>query len=154
MTKTHQQTKAALWALCQAYVQKRIDTARQAMEAAQEAANSESKSSAGDKYETGRAMAQLERDRHAQLLAEAQKVERELTQINIDKTYETIQPGSLTITSRGLFFISIGAGKLTIDGVDYFAVSAASPIASALLGHRVNDTITFNKLAYQILTVS
>lgn len=54
------------------------------MEGAQEAANSESKSSAGDKYETGRAMAQLERDRHAQLLAEAQKVERELTQLNIE----------------------------------------------------------------------
>lgn len=141
-------------ALCQAYIQKRIDTARQAMEAAQEAANSESKSSAGDKYETGRAMAQLERDRHAQLLAEAQKVERELTQINIDKTYETVQPGSLVITNRGLFFISIGAGKLTVDGVDYFAVSAASPIASALVGRKANETITFNKMVYQVMEVS
>ena len=140
--------------MCQAYVQKRIDTARQAMEAAQEAANSESKSSAGDKYETGRAMAQLERDRHAQLLAEAQKVERELTQINMDKTYETVQPGSLVVTNRGLFFVSIGAGKLTLDGVDYFAVSAASPIASALVGCRANNTITFNKLVYQVLEVS
>ncbi|GAB3728248.1 hypothetical protein GCM10028816_22980 [Spirosoma lituiforme] len=140
-------------ALCQTYVQKRIDTARQAMEAAQEAANSESKSSAGDKYETGRAMAQLERDRHAQLLAEAQKIARELKQLNIDKTYETVQPGSLASTNRGVFFISIGAGKLTIDGVDYFAVSAASPIASALVGRKTNDTVTFNKLTYQVLDV-
>ncbi|GAB3785615.1 hypothetical protein GCM10028818_47480 [Spirosoma horti] len=154
MTNLHQQTKAALFALCQAYVQKRIDTARQAMEAAQEAANSESKSSAGDKYETGRAMAQLERDRHAQLLAEAQKVERELTQLNIDKTYETVQPGSLVVTNRGLFFVSIGAGKLAVDGVDYFAVSAASPIASALVGRKANDTITFNKMVYQVIEVS
>ncbi|AKD58600.1 3-oxoacyl-ACP synthase [Spirosoma radiotolerans] len=154
MTNTHPQTKATLFALCQAYVQKRIDTAREAMEAAQEAANSESKSSAGDKYETGRAMAQLERDRHAQLLAEAQKVERELKQVNIDKTYETVQPGSLAFTSRGLFFICIGAGKLTVDGVDYFAVSAASPIASALVGRKANDAVTFNKLTYQVLEVS
>lgn len=124
------------------------------MEAAQEAANSESKSSAGDKYETGRAMAQLERDRHAQLLAEAQKIERELTQLNVDKTYETVQPGSLVVTNRGLFFISIGAGKLTVDGVDYFAVSAASPIASALVGRKAKETITFNKMVYQVMEVS
>ena len=134
-------------------MQQRIDTARQAMEAAQEAANSESKSSAGDKYETGRAMAQLERDRHAQLLAEAQKIDQELSQINPEKTYEIVQPGSLVVTNRGRFFISIGAGKLTLDGEDYFAVSSASPIGTALAGRKVNDTITFNNLTYQVLDV-
>jgi len=146
--------KQQLLLLCQKYVQQRIDTARQAMEAAQESANSEEKSSAGDKYETGRAMAQLERDRHAQLLAEARKLEGDLLRLNIDKTYETAQPGSLVTTSRGAFFISISAGKLTIDGVDYFAVSPVSPIAALLLGHRTDDTLTFNKLTYQILTIS
>ncbi|SOD97951.1 3-oxoacyl-ACP synthase [Spirosoma fluviale] len=153
MTDTHHQIKVGLFALCQRYVQKRIDTARQAMEAAQEAANSESKSSAGDKYETGRAMAQLERDRHAQLLAEAVKIERELKQLVIEKSYEIVQPGSVAITNRGLFFISIGAGKMALDGVDYFAVSAASPIGTLLAGHRVGDTVTFNKMAYQIQEV-
>ena len=59
--------KKQLYDLCQAVVQQRIDTARHAMTAAQESANEEGKSSAGDKYETGRAMAQIERDRHAHL---------------------------------------------------------------------------------------
>lgn len=154
MTTLHHSTKAELLALCLSYIQTRIDTARQAMEAAQEAANSESKSSAGDKYETGRAMAQLERDRHATLLAEARRVARDLSQINVDKGYETVQPGSLAITSRGRFFISIGAGKLTLNGVDYFAVSAASPIGTALSGRKATDTITFNKLVYELLEVA
>ena len=140
-------------ALCQTYIQKRIDTARQAMESAQEAANSESKSSAGDKYETGRAMAQNERDRNAQLLAEAKKVDGELKQLAIEKTYETVLPGSLAVTNQGLFFISIGAGRLTLDGVDYFAVSAASPIGTALAGRKANDTVTFNKMDYTLLDV-
>ncbi|GAB4055713.1 3-oxoacyl-ACP synthase [Spirosoma litoris] len=148
-----QQIKAALFAQCEVYVQLRVSTAKQAMEAAQEAANSESKSSAGDKYETGRAMAQLERDRNAQLLAEAQKVERDLKQINIDKSYTIGQPGSLIMTSRGKFFISIGAGKLTLDGTDYFAVSAASPIGIALSGRKAGDSVVFNKMTYQILEV-
>ncbi|MDB5240215.1 MAG: hypothetical protein JWP57_840, partial [Spirosoma sp.] len=55
MRASHLLLKQALHARCRHYVQQRIDTARQAMEAAQESANSESKSSAGDKYETGRA---------------------------------------------------------------------------------------------------
>ncbi|MVM38328.1 3-oxoacyl-ACP synthase [Spirosoma sp. HMF3257] len=148
-----QQIKSALFSLCEAYVQQRVSTARQAMEAAQEAANSESKSSAGDKYETGRAMAQLERDRNAQLLAEAQKLGQELNRLNIDKRYDIVQPGCLVITNRGSFFVSMSAGKLTTEGKDYFAVSAASPIAVALSGRRAGDSVVFNKMTYQILDV-
>lgn len=153
MTANGPSLKQNLYARCQQYVQQRIDTARQAMEAAQESANSEEKSSAGDKYETGRAMAQLERDRHAQLLAEARKMEQELTRLNVDKAYDTVQPGSLVTTNRGTFFVSISAGKLTIDGTDCFAVSPASPVATALTGHRAGDAVPFNKLTYQVLSV-
>ena len=147
-------TKQDLYVRCQQYVQQRIDTARQAMEAAQESANSEEKSSAGDKYETGRAMAQLERDRHAQLLAEARKMEQELTRLNVDRLYETVQPGSLVTTNQGIFFISISAGKLPVDGPGCFAVSPASPVATALAGHKAGDVVTLNKLTYQVLSVA
>ena len=141
-------------ALCQAYVQQRMDTAKQAMEAAQESANSESKSSAGDKYETGRAMAQLERDRHAQLLAEAMKLNQELTRLNVEKEYTTVQPGSLVMTNRGAFFISISAGKLTLNGIEYFAISPASPIGTVLAGRKTGESVTFNKMSYQVVDVS
>lgn len=150
----NQETKVRLFALCQQHVQQRIDTARQAMEAAQEAANSESKSSAGDKYETGRAMAQLERDRNAHLLGEAQKTAGDLSRLNIGKTYETSQPGSLVVTNRGRFFISIGVGKFTLDGTDYFAVSPSSPLGMALAGRRAGDVATFNKTAYEVLEIA
>lgn len=145
--------KQNLYARCQQYIQERISTAQQAMDAAQESANSESKSSAGDKYETGRAMAQLERDRHAQLLAEARKTEQELTRLNVEKAYDRVQPGSLVWTNRGTFFISISAGKITFDATDYFAVSPASPVATALAGHRAGDLVAFNKQTYQVLSV-
>lgn len=153
MTDNFLRVKSDLYAHCQQYVRERIETARQAMQAAQESANSESKSSAGDKYETGRAMAQNERDRHAQLLAEATKLEQELARLNIEKEYATVQPGSLVSTNRGGFFISVSAGKLTLEGAHYFAVSPASPVATALAGRRAGDSVTFNKLTYQILSV-
>ena len=153
MTVNSLTIKQSLHLRCQEYARQRMGTAQQAMDAAQESANSESKSSAGDKYETGRAMAQLERDRYAQLLAEARRMDQELTRLNIDKSYDTVQPGSLVETNRGTFFVSISAGKLTLDGVDCFAVSAASPVATALMGRRAGDIVTVNKLVYQVLSV-
>lgn len=146
--------KLHLYDRCRQYVRQRVETARQAMEAAQEAANAESKSSAGDKYETGRAMAQLDRDRHAQLLAEALKLQRDLDQISPDKPCATVGPGALVQTSRGTFFISISAGKLLHNGTEYLAVSAASPIGSALAGRSAGDVVTFNAQPYRIEQVS
>lgn len=145
-----QPIKSILYARCLAYVQERILTATEAMLSAQESANSESKSSAGDKYETGRAMAQLERDRHAQLLADAKRMLAELEKINPDTTTSVVVPGSLVQTSRGTFFLAISAGKLTHDGADYFAVSVASPIGALLMGKRVGETVVFNKMEYEI----
>ncbi len=146
--------KKQLYDLCNEVVQQRVETARQAMTAAQESANEEGKSSAGDKYETGRAMAQIERDRHAHLLADALAMARDLARINVDKLYTTVLPGSVVTTSRGLFFISIGAGKLLpANGTAVFAVSPASPVAMAMAGKTTGEDVIFNKLTYSILAV-
>jgi len=145
--------KSALYCRCQQYVQERIRTATDAMQSAQESANSESKSSAGDKYETGRAMAQLERDRHAQLLADAKRMLADLEKTASGATTSIAVPGSLVRTSRGTFYLSISAGKLTLDGADYFAVSVASPIGALLMGKRVGETVTFNKAGYEVVEI-
>ena len=142
-------TKHFLYTACLTYVQQRINTAVEAMRAAQESANSESKSSAGDKYETGRAMAQLDRDRHAQLLADARRMMQELEQLDLAPAI-LIRPGSLAKTDRGTFFISISAGRISLEGHDYMAVSAASPIGAALRGKRVGEVAVFNKIRYVV----
>lgn len=146
-------SKESLYQYCQHYVAQRIETARTAMEAAQASANEESKSSAGDKYETGRAMAQLERDRHAQLLAEALRLRDDLARIDPDKKTETIQPGSLVETDRGTFYIALSIGKAVVDGRDYFLVSPASPIAAAMAHRKAGASVSFNNVVYQIRAV-
>lgn len=146
--------KQTLFEHCQQYVAGRIETAKTAMEAAQAAANEESKSSAGDKYETGRAMAQIERDRHAQQLAEALKLQQELVRLDVEKTYTTVQPGSLVITSQGNYFIAISAGKIRVGPTDYFAVSAASPIGTRLNHGKPGDELVFNGKPIRILDVN
>ena len=145
--------KPALHAACRAYLQQRIDAAQAAMRAAQESANSETKSSAGDKYETGRAMAQEERNRNAVQLREALSLQAELLRIDPAKPCDTVRPGALVTTSLGRFYLSISAGRLTVDGVDYFAVAPAAPVAAALGGKRVGELATFNGKPMQITDI-
>ncbi|GAB3306370.1 3-oxoacyl-ACP synthase [Hymenobacter tenuis] len=144
MASPDQLIKPQLHTACLAYVQERIEACEAAMRAAQESANSETKSSAGDKYETGRAMAQNERDRNAVQLQQARQLLAEVERINPELPCDTVRPGALVATSMGQFYISISAGKLSLDGQDYFAVSAAAPVAAALAGKRAGEQALFN----------
>lgn len=135
-----------LFNACLDYVNKRIDTAKQAMADAQESANAEEKSSAGDKYETGRAMMQIERDKAAEQLNEALKLKQVLDQISkTENKRDVVSLGSVVITSAlPHFYVSISVGKIMIDNTEYIALAPQSPIGKALLGLKVNDTFTYN----------
>jgi len=146
-------TKIKLHSLCQAYIEQRIDAAQKAIAIAQESANEETKSSAGDKYETGRAMAQLEIEKNSTQLAEAQKLKVALSQIKPDQTSYAVQAGSLVITNQGNFYISISAGQFTVDNVSYFSISPASPIGSKLMGLKEGAQFSFNTKTYLIRNV-
>lgn len=140
---------------CQVFVEQRIMVARTAMRAAQESSNSETKSSAGDKYETGREMANQERDRNAAQLHEAQQLLIVLQKINPEMVCDTVRPGALVRTSLGLFYLSIGAGKLyTAEGQEFLAVSLAAPVAAMLSGKRAGDEVLFNGKLVQVEEVS
>ena len=144
-------TKPALHALCTVFIEQRIAAARTAMRAAQESSSSETKSSAGDKYETGREMANAERDRNAAHMQQAQQLQAELARINPELPCDTVRPGALVSTSLGRFYISSSAGKL--DGQEVFAVSAAAPVAVALKGLRAGQEAVFNGKTVRVLAI-
>ena len=142
--------KKELHNLCVNYVQARIDTAKAAINASQQAANEETKSSAGDKYETGRAMMQQETDRNQAQLNEANKLMVALNYIPINTVFEIAETGSAVITNNGRFYIAISAGKLALDGESYIAVSPASPIGIKLKGLQVGNEFDLNGKQYRI----
>ena len=144
-------SKPTLHALCHVFIEQRISAARIAMLAAQESSSSETKSSAGDKYETGREMANAERDRNAAHMQQAQQLQAELGRINPEAACDTVRPGALVATSMGRFYISISAGQLA--GHDVFAVSAAAPVAVALKGLRAGEEAVFNGQTVRVLEV-
>lgn len=124
-------------------VSKLAAEAKAAMDAAQEAANSEGKSSMGDKYETGRAMAQLDRDMYArryhQIVQDLALLER------LEKTAVSgqVQPGSLVQTSFGKILIAVSLGAVETGGGTALVVSAQSPLGRSLLGKSAGDSFVF-----------
>lgn len=143
-------SKVKLLEKCLEYVDQRIATSRLAMKDAQNSANAEDKSSAGDKYETGRAMAQIEREKAAYQLEEALKLKSILSRINPLAKNANATLGSLVITETIRFYISIGVGKVTISGYDYLIVAAASPIGQVLSNLKEADQFSFNKQMHVI----
>ena len=142
--------KEKLYKQCMVYVNERIATAQQAINSACESANDDTKSSAGDKYETGREMMQQEIDRNRKQLEEAQKLRLLLEQVDPLKITDTVQNGSLVSTNYGKFYISISRGQLIIDGKNYFAISAVSPIGIKLMRLKTGAKFDFNGKIFKI----
>ncbi len=145
--------KQNLHALCLAYIQVRMAGAEEAIRGAQLSANEETKSSAGDKYETGRAMAQLEIEKNILQQAESVKLKQALDQIEPGIKTSRVQRGSLVHTSQGSFYIAISAGQFTIQNKIYFAISPASPVGQKLMGLGPNESFNFKGKTFLIETI-
>ena len=95
--------------------EEKITQAEKAVAAAIEARDGETKSSAGDKFETGRAMMQLEQQRHEVQLSKAFQLSADLDRLDIDEDYPIVKPGAIVQTNRGIYFVGIGMGKIKIE---------------------------------------
>ena len=114
----------------------------------------ETKSTAGDKHETGRAMAQLEQEKIGIQLAEITKLKEILFRIQPEKSHSKVQLGSLVDTSNGLFFISIGIGAFPIEGKSIFCITPMAPVCQLLLGKQAGEQVEWQGKKIEINLVS
>ena len=145
--------KQQLKATCIDILQQRINTSEQAMNDAQDSANNEDKSSAGDKYETSRAMGQLDRDMNAKQMEEAQRQLAAINSIATDAFYDSITTGSVVVSKDHLFFISLGLGSTVIDKHLVVLLSPHAPVASAMMSRKSGEKFAFNGKQIEILDV-
>lgn len=142
--------KRSLLAECKKYVNRRIENAQEAIAAASDAAADDTKSSAGDKFETTREMMQQELTRHRQLLVDAKRMEEVLHNLDIRLHDGHAKLGSLVTTNHGIFFIAISAGQLQINGRSYWVISPVSPLGQRLVGMKTGEQVSFNSTTYAI----
>ncbi len=138
---------------CQETLAEKITALEKRLADIAESRNNETKSSAGDKYETGRAMMQIEEDKAASQVQQLRQTLARLNQLDWKKEHQQVAPGSLITTDRGLFFIGIGLGKISVNNQRIFAISLRSPIGQALQGKKVGDQVIYNQVEYQLLGI-
>ncbi|MBC7381757.1 MAG: 3-oxoacyl-ACP synthase [Bacteroidia bacterium] len=131
----------------------KIAGAKAAMQAAQEAANTEEKSSMGDKYETGRAMSQLAKDMNAQQMMAFQHELNQLQKYAALLPCKIIQPGALVQTTQGYFYIAAAIGSVTINNLKVMILSPETPLSKALLGKKKGDAYELNDKKLKVLLV-
>jgi len=142
--------KETLYKACLDMVNDRQVKIQERFAGIQEAMLSETKSTAGDKHETGRAMLQLEREKLGNQLAEIQKVKEILLKVN--QTAEVSQGclGSVIYTSQTNYFISVSVGEITANTEKFYAIATNTPIGKLLLGKKVGDEIAFRNQSFVI----
>jgi hypothetical protein len=106
--------------------------------------NSDTKSSAGDKFETSREMAQIE----------IHKIENEILktqQFITDLASKAIQ---FIITDKGAFLISIPFGKLMVRSTEVFCISNSAPITKQLVNTEISANFEYRGVAYNVLEIT
>jgi transcription elongation GreA/GreB family factor len=148
-----QQLKKVLFNHCQEYVSKQIAIINNALQKAQEASHEETKNSAGDKYETGLAMAQREEEFLGSRLTEALELQQTLLSIDPKAVHLCVEPGALVETSLGMFYIAIAADELTVENEEYCPISIVSPIGQALHHLSAGSSGSFRGKDVKILNI-
>lgn len=128
-------------------------SAQQSIDSAKESRDSDTKSSAGDKYETGRSMMQFELEKNEVQLNKALHLKNELLKIDHQKVSLKAEFGSIVLTDQGNYFLAIGIGKVMLDGKCYYAISLVSPLGQLLNGKQNGDSFLFNGNDIKIVEV-
>lgn len=125
-------------------VEDRIGQLEKQLDRLMESKENETKSSMGDKYETGATMIQIDEEKVREQLNRNRSVKVDLQQLVLDKVYPQVNKGNLVETNKGLYFVGIGLGKVQVEDQPCFCVSTDAPMGQALLGSKSGDEINFN----------
>lgn len=146
-------TKKKVEELINRKLSSKIESIEVRIASTKESRDNNTKSSAGDKHETARAMMQIELENNQKQLQQSLALKQELSKINLERKYSKVDFGSLVITNKGKYFISIGIGKVEVENEIVFAISLASPIGQQLKGKQKGESISFNGNQIEILDI-
>lgn len=147
--------KSSLLQECYTILTNRLSQIETALHAAEASLQEETKSSAGDKYETSREMIQQDLDRlekQRRTILDEQAILDRISSQNHSSSH--IGLGSVVMTEDGsIYFVSIGLGKITAFNKPVFAVSLSSPIGKQLQEKKKNDFFEMNSIKKKIINV-
>lgn len=138
--------------LIRTQLESRLEALRTELLQLDESKGSATKSSAGDKHETGRAMMEQELVRIQAQTEVARKQLNELLQMpSTDSAVAAF--GAAVRTKNGIYFLSVPLGRVQGTEDALFAISAGSPLGQVLLGKMAGASVSFRGNLFEILEV-
>lgn len=113
----------------------------------------DTKSSAGDKFETSREMSAQEFRRLQTQIEYKTELIHQLNQLPNSKAV-SVQYGSLVQLNNQWILLGVGAGKFEIENTVVMCLSIHSPLGIVLVGKQKNDSIHFNNNTFTIQSIS
>ena len=138
---------------CHTYVNERILRLEASVRDLEHDLGNETKSSAGDKYETSREMINAEISQLDRQLKEFKKLKGILSLPQLQKASTAIQLGSIVITNTANYFLAIPVGEVNINKEKFYAIGINSPMAQLLNGKQKDDVFAFREKEIKILDV-
>lgn len=114
--------------------------------------NNDTKSSMGDKYETGREMLQQEINQLQGQLNQALELQQTAEKLS-GQSSESVESSALVLTNKGMFFFGISLGKVQVNDNMIMCISMDAPLAKALAGKKQGDATVFNNMDFQIIDI-
>lgn len=146
--------KSSLLAFCITEVDTSIADIKNQMHELVIEAQNDSKSTAGDKHETGRAMMQLAQEQLGKQLHEAELKRNQLARLNANHKHDRISECSLIETNEGTLFLATPLGKVQFENRVVFVISVQSPLGKLLSGKREGETVSFNQRIISIVSIA
>ncbi|MFA4976656.1 MULTISPECIES: GreA/GreB family elongation factor [Sphingobacterium] len=155
MTNNYFDIKGEILDIALKRTQERITMIESALETARDSSNDDTKSSAGDKYETSREMIQQDINRYQKQLLEANKDLQQLISIESlqNDVMDVARLGTLVQTNVGLYLIATSIGAVKIGANNIFVISPASPIGQLLIGKKIGDSFVFNNVNQKVIAI-
>jgi len=116
------------------------------------ASSNDTKSSMGDKYETGREMLQQEINNLQVQLNEILK-QKDFIKTVLPKPSDKAEKGAIVKTEKGLFFISVSLGEIKVENEKIICISPESPLAKAMNGKQKDDVFSLNNMNQRIVDI-
>ncbi|CAI8752314.1 hypothetical protein [Chryseobacterium sp. IT-36CA2] len=113
------------------------------------ASNNDTKSSMGDKYETGREMLQQEINNLQRQLNEVLNQQAVLQKITSEPSGK-VQNGALVKTDKGLFYVAVSMGEVFLGDKKIITVSVDSPLVKKMLGKKNEEKFIINNIHHII----
>lgn len=137
-----------------AQVELKIRSAQEAMDEATESVHSETKSTAGDKHETARAMAQLEVENAGKILRETQQLASVIPLLAPEKHRESCVLGAVAETTQGILYLSAALGRISAGEKEIICVGMNSPVGQALIGKKAGEAYLVANREHKVLHIS